>query len=361
MALLFMDSFDAYATADLLEKWTASAAGGTGSAVSIGASSGRRGSQGLRWVTGTGTSSATLGYVTRGAAATGATAIMGFAVSMSGPTGAQGITLCEVRDSVTAQVCLRLNPGGTLSVLRGTQVTGTVLGTSGVALATGTFAYVEWKVLIANAGGTVDVWINGASVLSLTGLDTQNTGAAQWNGVVLGHPGGVSSATTSTSQNVDFDDVYVSDGSGSAPWNTVLGDCRVDVRMPTGAGATTQWTPSAGANWQCVDEIPPNDDTDYVAAATTGLTDTYVVQDAPVAGATIYGVQFNLNMKKTDAGVCTVAPVTRHAGVNYSGAALSPGTAYAYGLQVAATNPGTGVAWVEADFNAAEFGCTRTA
>jgi hypothetical protein len=66
-------------------------------------------------------------------------------------------------------------------------------------------------------------------------------------------------------------------------------------------------------------------------------------------------------MEKTDAGAATLAPVIRHAGVDYPGADLSPGTTYAYGLQIAQVNPGTGASWTEAHFNAAEFGIKRTA
>jgi hypothetical protein len=84
------------------------------------------------------------------------------------------------------------------------------------------------------------------------------------------------------------------------------------------------------------------------------------VQDAPVAGAAIYGVQHCLNLKKMDAGTCTVAPVIRHSSTDYVGANLSPGTTYAYGLQIAATNPGTSAAWTETDFNNAEFGYKKT-
>jgi hypothetical protein len=160
---------------------------------------------------------------------------------------------------------------------------------------------------------------------------------------------------------ITFDDFYVLDGTGPAPLNGFLGDCRVDVRLPTAAGATTGWTPSAGANWAAVDDAAPNADTDYVSAATSPLTDTYTIQDAPVPGALLYGVQLCASLKKSDAGTCSVAPVVRHSGVDYPGTAVNPGTAYAFAVVPYGTNPGTGAPWTEADFNAAEFGIKRTA
>jgi len=357
--LLYLDSFDHYVTADVLEKWTTGAAGGTGSTITIQPTSGRRGSGGWRWVTGTLPSSAVGGFLRRTVTPADATAILGFAFRASGVPGAAGYGIAWIDHSGSPQVTVRLNQDLTISVVRGGPA-GTTLGTTSAVLTVDTYAYLELKVMIANTGGTVTLRVNGATVLGPVTGDTQATGSAVWTGAAIGHPSGVSNATTTTSRNVDFDDVYVGDGSGAAPWNTFLGDCRVDARVPTAPGATTGWTPSAGANWQCVDEAAPNDDTDYTTAAAVSLTDTFAAAAAaPVAGATIYGVQHCLSVRKTDAGVCTIAPVIRHSGTDYPGAAISPGTAYAYGLQIAATNPGTAAAWTESDFNAAEFGYSR--
>jgi hypothetical protein len=356
MALLFMDSFDHYSTSDLLEKWTALAVSGSGSAASIASTAGRRGSGSFRWVTGTSANAS--GTLSKTLAPGDATCVAGVAISVpSGVPGSLGAGLLSVWDGGTQQITLRLNVDYTLSVCRG-NVTGTVLGTTTVPMPTGGFAHVELKVAIHNTTGTVDLRFNGTSVLALTGQDTQNTTNTQWTAILLGSVGGTNTLSGAT-KTLDWDDFYVLDGTGPAPWNSLLGDCRADARYPTAAGATTGWTPSAGANWSCVDETAPNDDTDYTETATVGATDTFVTQDAPVAGAVLYGVQHCLALKKTDAGICTVAPVIRAGGTDYPGAALSPATSYAYGLQIAATNPATGAQWTESDFNAAEFGYTR--
>ncbi len=351
MALLSMDSFDHYATADLAEKWTV-----IGSGLSINATAGRRGSGSFR---STHSTNASASAISRTVPVSGSTAIIGVAVKMSVPPPA--ITaLLQVLTGTTTQVTVRINPDLTLSVLRGAFSTGgTVLGVTSVALVAGVFAYVELKVLLHASAGTVDLRVNGVSVapFPLTGLNTAQSGTA-WSAFALGQYDG--GAATGNAHTMDLDDLYVCDGSGSAPWNDLLGDCRVDVRNATGAGASSGWTPSAGANWQNVDDAAPNDDTDYNAAAAAGVTDTFVVEDAPSPGATIFGVQVNLSVKKSDAGACLIAPVVRHAGSDQVGAALAPATAYAYGSAVYQTNPGTGEAWTEAGFNAAEFGYKRT-
>lgn len=363
MALLFIDSFDHYATADLLEKWTTSGVSVGNSTITVAAAGGRRGTAGLRLGMVANPSANANGYALRTLAPADATAVVGFAFALSSANmiGATGPALCSLRDGGTAQMTLRLNSNLTLSVVRGTHG-GTVLGTTSLALGVGTAAYLEWKVLVHPSAGTVDVRVNGVSLapFPLTGQNTRATANSAWNGLALGLLDSVASTwAPGVASNFDFDDLYVLDGAGAAPLNTCLGDVRVDARVPTAPGASTGWTPSAGANWACVDESPPNDDTDSVTAATVGLTDTYTVQDAALAGAALFGVQVNLNMKKMDAGTCTIAPVVRHAGVDQVGAALAPGTGYAFGLALYPTNPGTGAAWVEADFNAAEFGCRK--
>jgi len=346
MALLFMDSFDHYVTADILEKWSTYA----GTSVAINATGGRRGSASVRFPSGA------QSYALRGITTSSNTAILGTAVKVAS-LGAQ--RLIGVWHSLVAsggdQIVIAMAADGSLNAQRATagiSGPGTILGSSAAGvLSAGVVAYLEVKVVLHASTGTVTVRVNGASVLALTGLNT-GSGQTTWTGFWVGSGG--------TAIVTDHDDVYALDGSGSAPWNDFLGDVRVDARLPTAAGATTGWTPSAGANWACVDDAAPNDDTDYVTAATAALTDTYTVQDAPVAGATIYGVQHCLSVKKTDAGACTVAPVIRSGGVDYVGTAANPGTTYGYALSIAAVNPATGVAWTEAGFNAAEFGVTRT-
>jgi len=350
MALLFMDSFDHYATADLADKWTSlSAVSGSNT---IGAF-GRRGSGGYRCVQSAFTGGASGCYVQKGLAPTGAGFVVGVACKPSAAPGSAAVTFLTIQEGATVQVALRLNQDLTLSALRG----GTAVATSASPLSTATMSYVEFRGLIDPSVGTLDVRVNGVGVLTFSG-NTRQTANSAWTALALGcNPAGIVGGALT----LDFDDLYVCDRSGSAPWNDFLGDCRVDARLPTAAGATTGWTPLAGANWDAVNDAAPDDDTTYTSTSTLNATDTFVTQDAPVVGATIFGVQQCLNLKKMDAGTCTVAPVIRHSGIDYPGAAIAPGTTYAYGLAVAATNPGTGAAWTEADFNAAEFGYKRTA
>ena len=349
MALLFMDSFDHYVTADLLGKWT------TASNATISAGTGRRGSASLHF--NAGVSSSAL----RGVAAIGPTAILGFAwkgsTFLGGPTRVFGVFDGVInKDHVYAQIGV----DGSIALFRGSAASngtnqggGTILGTTaGGVLAATITAYLELKIVIHDTAGIAILRVNGLDVLNLTGIDTSNGGAGVWSAVWWSNSG--------TTTGVDLDDLYVCDGNGSAPWNTFLGDVRVDARLPTGSGANSGFTASAGANFSCVDETTPNGDTDTVTAPTVGLTDTYALQDAPVPGSPILGVQHCINAKKLDAGNCAIAAVVRHGGADFVGTDLTPGVGYSYLLTPQAVNPGTGAIWQESDFNAAEFGYRKT-
>ena len=361
-----MDSFDNYATADITEKWTSTGAGVNDSSVI--AAVGRNGTNGwkMAFPTAAGSANSVAKSITKALSPADNTIIVGmafnpvtlFAVLDSGtnPTAESATsTACilNIRNAGVDQCWFRVNTDGTITAYRGT----TILGTTSSSLVQSVHTYIEFYVTVHNTAGVVTVRFNGIPVLGpLTSQNTRNGTLNLWNEIRLGVG---ATAVNNNAFDWNFDDIYILDGTGSAPWNDFLGDCRVDPRYPTAAGATTGFTPSTGANWENVDEIAPDDDTTYNSAAAVA-TDTFVVQNAPVAGATIYGIQHNINAKKTDAGTVTIAPVIRHSGVDNIGTNMAPSISYSFLCQIAATNPGTGLQWVEADFNAAEFGYKRT-
>lgn len=364
MALLYMDSFDHFFTADLQNKGWGAAVLNLGT-LSVATAAARTGTQGLRsqfsGSVGTGA------YLPRSVPATGAGFVLGvaFKPTLANTTGGNGTALLSIVESSTVQLALMLQPDLKLKVLRGGTAGTLIAGpTASAAITLNTWQYVEFAGVIDPSAGSLTVRINGAPVLTGSSLNTRASANSTWTGFRVGHEmDGANNASSGATW--DFDDLYVLDGAGSAPWNTVLGDCRVDVRIPTAAGAQTQWTPSAGANYTCVDEMPPaaapNGDTDYTAASSVGLIDTFVTQDAAVAGALIYGVQVNLTAKKSDTGLCALAAVVRQGGVTQVGPDLAPGTSYADLRQLWQTNPHTSAQWTESDFNADEFGYKRTA
>lgn len=367
MALLFVDSFDHYTTAQRLRKWSQTSDGATGSggSIAIGAY-GRRGTNGIRMHgQGNGGNS---GYVVKsGLPVVGGTFIAGFALRWTGSTvggfGGLYVKVLSILRASTEQIVFRLNTAGSggIEVISGS----TTIDTAPLP-AEATLIFVEIKVVIHPTAGSIEIRYNNTPVLSLVDKNTAADGVAGWNGVSFGV---MTSAGGSAGPaiDMDLDDLYLCDGNGSAPWNDFLGDIRIDAKYPTGAGATAGWTPAgtapdgsatAGENWKNVDDTPPNDDTDHNTAVTEGLIDTFPIPDA-APGVLIYGVQFNFMAKKTDAGLSSIAPVARIGGVDYVGVSLNPGTTYTNLASIVTLNPATGVMFTEAEFNAAEFGYKR--
>src|SRR5262252_5440497 len=100
MALLFMDSFDHYATGDLLEKWTSQVIG-TGGSIAITAGAGRRASASLRIAAG---AFQTCHVILSPAGVSGATCVVGLAVKPSGLQTGGNVSLIAVREGGNPQV-----------------------------------------------------------------------------------------------------------------------------------------------------------------------------------------------------------------------------------------------------------------
>ena len=333
MTMLFMDSFDHYATAQLGLKYTTVAGSFTVGAV------GRNSTNGALCPNTTGSG------LLRKSITSAATIISGFAFSLSALPPSQDTIIFILSDAGTEQVSIRVETGtGKLKVIGA----GTVRGTSTTALSLNTFYYIELKATIANSG-SVELRINGTSEVNVSGVDTQTTANASADGVGLACQG-------NQTANYIFDDYYVCNGLGTVN-NDFLGDLRVQAIFPDGAGGNTQWTPSANANWQNVDETTPNDDTDYNSDATVGDRDTYTYGNLSPATASIKAVQIMTYARKDDAGTRTIAPVVRLSAVNYDQASLpNLTTSYQYLPQVLETSPATTVAWTLSEVNGAEFG-----
>lgn len=256
-------------------------------------------------------------------------------------------SLITTLDVAAVQGVLRTNADGTLSLLVGAGV----VATSVRSLLGNVFYYIEFKHIILNAGGTIEVRVDGEVWATFTG-DTQSTGNAFANVIKLG--GGAGGAS-----NDDFDDLYILDGTGAAPNNAYWGNTQIECIVPTGAGNYAEWTTLFGAptHWQAEDEVPPDEDTSYVESAVLDQRDTYNFLNLGVVSATINGIQVLTRARTTLAGVANIARLYRQAGADYQGADVVLQTSYNYQREVIELDPAAGPgAWVVAAVNSAEFG-----
>lgn len=333
MVARLIESFEqSTAVADYLGKWTVMSPG------SIGTASGRYGN-GMR-ATGA-------NHFCSRSFESQATWVVGFAFRMSVALG-NTLNILTLLDSAVVHCGVAVqDTTGLLIAWRGTNAT--VLGTSAAPLAPNIWHYIEAKFTIHDTAGVAIVRVNGVPVINLTSQDTRNAGNASANTIRIG------SSTTPTPANLDYDDIYVFDTTGSSN-NDFVGDCRVERIAPSGAGATTAWTPSAGANYACVDEAPPNADTDYVSSLTAGQTDTYACGNLVTTSGTVYAVQATATARKDDAGSRSLALVARPGGTDRLGATQGIGDTYGTYTEIWNTNPDTAAAWTIAAVNASEFG-----
>ncbi len=237
---------------------------------------------------------------------------------------------------------IRVLTDGTIRAYR----SNTILGTSTNTLGSGTWYYIELKVLTDNSAGTVEIRVNGATWLNLTSQDTQPDSNAYHNAVRFG-------TTNATSR---YDDIYILDGSGSAN-NDFLGNRKVVALDPDGAGDNTDWTPSAGSNYQNVDDGDEVDeDTTYNETSTDADEDLYTYGDLPGVTASVNGVQITSEARVT-AGSMDLSNVIKTGTTTDAGSAETiTSTSYVTTTRVEEQDPDTVAAWTPSGVNGAQFG-----
>lgn len=332
MTLLFMDGYD---VGDLGYKYQA-----TATAV-VASSSGTRFSVGSALVMPSGQTTQT---VLQKDFTASAKVIMGFAVKMA--------TLSDTVD------CLRLfGDGGTVQHLALRFMTsgavavyssGTQRAISAAGLfATGGWYYVEISATVNDSTGAVTVKINGTTALTFTG-DTKNAGTS----ATLDR---FTFQNVATTAGLQLDDLYVCDGLGTTN-NDFLGDVRIQTLMPTGAGSSTQFTPTGSSNnWDNVDEQPWSA-SDYNSDSVSGHRDLYAIADL-IAGTTgIKAVQHNMITRKNDSGLRQIKTAVKSGASVYTGVAVTVGSADVWAATVRETDPATSAAWTVSGLNALEAG-----
>jgi hypothetical protein len=191
----------------------------------------------------------------------------------------------------------------------------------------------------------VHVRLNGVEVIALTNQDTRQAGAT---GLIeriyfFGVNG-------TTSHGHDF---YICDSN--APNGNFLGDVRVDYLAPNAAGNYSQWSPSAGSNFQNVDDTDPDDDTTYNETDVANEKDSYqhasltslVVED-------IKGLVMHCFVRKSDAGSRSLRHGIRsNTTESVSGFTELP-TSYEYRQKAYDVDPHTAAAWTKTNVDAVE-------
>lgn len=331
MSLLFFDGFDHYAVGDAYGKgWNELAT------PSISAGNGRNGTDGVYMWGGQ--------YWIKGGLGNLATFIVGVAYKPS-PTSNYFL---KTLDGSTIQLQLYWDSStGYVKVYRNT----TLLGTSSFTIAANSWYYFELKATIHDSTGSYELRINGQTAVSDTGIDTSQTGNAYANKFGI----------YNTANDAYFDDFYICDNTGGFN-DDFLGDVRVEVIFPDGAGNSTQWTPIGEAsNYLCVDETSPDDDTTYVTSSGTSELDLYTYDNISVGVAEVYGIQILPHARKDDAGEVILDHYVRVNSTDYVVGSGSMSDSYTYYPVLLEESPDTSTQWTLDEINALEVGVNRSA
>lgn len=285
---------------------------------------------------------------------TGDTVIVGIAMHYPGAGSLFGGTqpLISINNGTGAgniQSCLAVDGNGKLFLYRGNLAALLATGAENGVILTDTWQFVELKVRLHDTEGTMEARVNGVSVLSVSGANTQGLGNANADRIRI----------TSKALHSWYDDFYVCDGSGSYN-NDFLGDIRVDAFFPTSDGSLNDFTPSTGTDrFALIDEVTFND-SDYVDGGTLGDQQSWGIT-GPTDGNQIFGIQVEHRVTNPDAGTRKVKNlVVQGATVDLGSEELSLSASYQHVYSIWERDPADSGAWSDARLASAEFGIEVT-
>lgn len=224
-----------------------------------------------------------------------------------------------------------------------------VLGSTSQALLSqiGNYQYLEVCAQAGVGTGSISLYLQGQQVLVLTGLTL--SAAFDACGFMNG---------TNNSSRGQFDGSYVVDDLYLSNSFTPLGPIRVSTLRPSGAGASTQWSPLTGANWTQVSETLVDGDTSYVFSNTVGQSDLYGMNPLPVTPPSILGVNVVTFAEATDANPRSLYSQIRSGlgSTVYTGSAITLSGGYYRYDRMLTQDPFSGSTWTVTGVNGSQIG-----
>lgn len=272
------------------------------------------------------------------------------------PTSNNSCRLFQFRDAANAdQITIFAQSTGTIQAFRGL-VSASLGVTASPAVVAEAYQHIECVVFFSQTVGTIEVRVNGVTVLSLAGLDTVQTSLVECSQVVIGDSQG--------STTLDFDDVFCYDDTGSFN-NTFIGDRRVLTLFPDANTVQADWTAvGAATGYECIDEANPDGDTTYITAGppgSPGAISEFGIQNMPAGISAINGVVVVEMARKTEAGVANTQWSVISGASETAGADKPMTEIYTYRQDVFETDPASAAPFTPAEVDALLIKVERTA
>ena len=163
------------------------------------------------------------------------TIFVNFAWNLGNSGGATVYFGFALRDSTNNQVGVYFQANGTVIVTNGA-FNGTVLATWASQFAGNQWNHYQFKIVINNTTGSVEMRMNGATsnTQSVTGINTRNGSTNAYANNISFYD---------SAQGTNIDDFYLFNDQGAQP-NTWQGDVRAVQLMPNANSGTPQWSAS---------------------------------------------------------------------------------------------------------------------
>ncbi len=209
---------------------------------------------------------------------------------------------------------------------------------------TGVWGYLEVKIVIHATAGEVTLRWNEKEVFSDTACDTKNGSD---------YIGQIYHKCLYNAIGIYFDDMYLDDSQ-------FHGNCQVLTLLPDSDGTHTDFVRSTGSNdYECVDDSVPNEETDYIKAATVGNKSTFGITTGELK--TVKGIQVDNLLSLTSAGVRNIKTIVRSNSTDYQSAeSVALSASWQYEIRLWDTDPDDSNPWTQTKLEAAEFGLEIT-
>jgi hypothetical protein len=247
------------------------------------------------------------------------------------------------------QCSIATRSNGSIIVTTAANGGGSILATFNNVFTSFQYIHYQIKLVINNSTGSVSIRRNGntSNDFSATGLNTRSGSTNSYINLIQLNGFG--------SNNTYVDDFYMFTGDDATAPADFQGDVRAYQLMPNGNSTPLQFTPSTGANWQCVNKLVPAT-TPFVSDSTVGHQDFYTVSPLPSIPLTIVCVVGKMYANISDTTAYTVKVNVTSAATTVSSANLSLASTNRWCLKPMTVDPATSVAWLQAAVDAATLG-----
>jgi|GEM_PF-1309513 len=345
MALLFIDSCDLYATREqIARRWEPN--GTSISFLNVSATAGRWGGRAIQLV-----SSNTARIIRH--IPPRQTVILGFAARFTRTDNPVNQAFITLYDPTWTQVVIAIDfLEGRYRCYRGwfdTEIAQSAVDFAAVAKEQ--YHWFELKVTIDDIAGSVELRRNGLVLLTFAG----NTKGAPTGDITRVQ---LRSMYVNSSNRVDvwLDDIVIADDLGGRN-DDFPGDLRISTLAPVADTAEKAWSPSSGSdNFSRIAEIPPDDDTSWVASATPGDRDLYAMAPLGMTPLAIKGLQQTALARKDDAGERALSLVLKSGAEVAVGPPTILGSSYAFTEAIHELDPASGAPWTPAAVDAVKAG-----